>query len=58
MPLNQLRHVALKLRERWQHDASALRCLAMLCLYRIHIEDRIGKVALAVHVAAPITTLK
>jgi hypothetical protein len=30
----------------------------MLCLCRIHIEDRTRKLALAVHVAAPIATLK
>ena len=51
VPLNQLRHVATKLRERRQHDACALRCLARLFVCRIHIEDCIWKLALVVHVA-------
>ena len=57
-PLNQLRHMACKLRELRQLDACALRCLAGLSACRIHIEDCVWKLALPVHVAAPITTHK
>ena len=58
VPLNQLRHMAWKLRELRQLDACALRCLAGLSACRIHIEDCFWKLALPVHGAAPITTHK